>query len=741
MIQAWLLGALCSVAFGATFVAPGGNTNSTGNASGLFPTTPVSFEYQELVGGGQLPLNPVQITGISVRAAPGAGPVNINIGTLSVSLSSSPNSPNTGGTLMSSTFASNVGADRTVVYTGNNITWSDAGCSKPGPCQFNNINIVFTTPYRYNAGGPLLIDMSFTNTSGTGALDAASFTGPPGGSVAQVTGTLGSATGTFAYQGNIVQFTYTALTTNNPAITGVVNVAANIPPGLPNYGIAQGSLFAIYGSNLGPASLVIASLPFPTTAGLAGTTVTINVNGTTVTAPIFFTRSDVVVAVMPSKTPVGNGNLILTYNGLRAANPTTVMQTNFGLSNNLVQNANNGPGVFNTASVTFEDYRSVTPTNTAKPGDTLTIWGTGLGPTPNGDDTGSPPAGNIGNAPLVVVGGVQFPVGGDWGRSRGTDPGLDQVNFVVPPGAPLGCNVSVVVQTATPVVVSNGPTIALAATDGATCSDPTQLIPSSVLSKSSVKVMALALSQNVFICPPGDMCTTNTNGSAGAEFFQATQAQLAPLAQGANAEPSFGTCYTAITAPNSGGGGGPPGTPLNAGTSVTLTPPSGTALALAAQVPGAYELNKLATALPSGTWGFSNGAGGSDVGQLNFNFPIPQQVTWSNQAAVYTSPIDRTKPLTITWSGGDSNGYVDIQGFAPNATGTYFITFECAAPTSAGQFTIPPSILLAMPPGLNPFANIQVSTFALPYSLGTVPGFDAALDVSTFQTSVPVVFK
>src|ERR1700680_3384866 len=28
---------------------------------------------------------------------------------------------------------------------------------------------------------------------------------------------------------------------------------------------------------------------------------------------------------------------------------------------------------------------------------------------------------------------------------------------------------------ATPVVVSNGPTIALAATDGATCSDPTQI--------------------------------------------------------------------------------------------------------------------------------------------------------------------------------------------------------------------------------------------------------------------------
>lgn len=747
------LGVLCSVAFGSTFVAPNGNANLSGNASGTFSTTPVSLELQELIGGGQMPLNPVQITGISFRAAPGAGAVNVKIGSLSVSLSTSPSVPNgTGANLMSSTFATNVGTDKTLVYSGTNVTWSDAGCSKPGPCPFD-INIVFTTPFHYTGFGSLLIDMSLTNISGTGAFDDASAPGPPGGSIAQVSGALGSATGTFSYQGNIVQLTYTALTTNNPSITGVVNVASNIPPGMPNYGIAQGSLFAIYGSNLGPANLVVATPPLPTTAGLGGTTVSIGVNGTVVTAPIYFSRSDVVVAVMPSNTPVGSANLILTYNTLRAASSTTVMATNFGISNLLITNANNGSGVEEIGAVTFANFQSISATNTAKPGDTLVVWGTGLGATPNnGGDTDNPPFGNIGSAPLVFVGGVQSPSVTYWGRAPGTIPGLDQINFVVPPNAPLGCNVSIVVETTngTTPVVSNGPTIALAATDGATCSDPTQTIPSSVLSNSSSKVMVISLQQQVFNCPPGDNCTTTTTSNASVDFFRATQAQLAGLLPGVNAEPSFGTCYTTIIATNSGGGGGngPPGTLLDAGTSVTLTPPSGKALTLAAQAPGAYQSDNSSTTLSSGAWSLSNGAGGADIGSLSFNFTVPQQVAWTNQADIYSgqsgpgsSGLDRTKPLTVTWSGGDSNGYVDVSGYAQNAARTYFVGFECAAPTSAGQFVIPPSILLAMPTGPNALPTIAVSTFALPYSLGAVPGFDAALNLSAFQTQVPVFFK
>jgi uncharacterized protein (TIGR03437 family) len=546
--------------------------------------------------------------------------------------------------------------------------------------------------------------------------------------------------------------TAATLTAQNPSITGVVNAASGIPAGFPNYGIAQGSIFLVSGSNLGPSAMQAASPPLPTTAGLGGTSITITVNGTTVTAPLYSTVSTQVAAVLPSNTPAGTGTLTLTYNSNKGSSPIRVMPTNFGIFNTLVPFADNGVGVLNIAAVTFANYQtSVSATNTAAPGDTLTLWGTGLGATPNnGGDTGAAPFGNngggppifggsnIGSAPLVFVGGIQSPSVTYWGRAPNTIPGLDQIEFVVPQNAPLGCNVSIVVQTATPVVVSNGPVIALAATDGATCSDPTQRIPSSLInSTSSAKVMLLGLKQNVSVSPNSNgTTTTTTDVQAMAYFFQVTPAQLAASGgslTATNAAPSFGSCYTGFS--NSQGQGPFPGTFVNAGASLTLTPPSGQALTLTSQSLGVYASASSSTAPPSGTWSFSNGAGGSDVGPLSFTFPVPQQVTWS-QAAVYSSPIDRTQPFTITWSGGDSNGYVDIQGYA--GVGTYNVSFECAAPTSAGQFTIPSSIMLAMPTGQG---QVQVNTFPLTVNLGAVPGLDVALDFSEYHTSVPVMFK
>jgi hypothetical protein len=166
---------------------------------------------------------------------------------------------------MSSTFADNVGNDKVVVFSGSNIQLTAKGCPAPGPCPFDVV-LTFTTPFRYSGFGSLLLDFAETDLSGTGSYDAHSFTGPPGGSVAQVSALAGTPPGQFEYKGNVVQLIYTLLTTNNPAITGVVNVASNIPPGFPNYGIAQGALFAIYGNNLGPANLSVANLPCPPTA-------------------------------------------------------------------------------------------------------------------------------------------------------------------------------------------------------------------------------------------------------------------------------------------------------------------------------------------------------------------------------------------------------------------------------------------------------------------------------------------
>src|SRR3974390_2418979 len=51
-------------------------------------------------------------------------------------------------------------------------------------------------------------------------------------------------------------------------LDGVVNNASYAPRGLPNSSIAQGSIFAIFGSNLGPAALAQQpSYPLQTTLG------------------------------------------------------------------------------------------------------------------------------------------------------------------------------------------------------------------------------------------------------------------------------------------------------------------------------------------------------------------------------------------------------------------------------------------------------------------------------------------
>jgi hypothetical protein len=55
---------------------------------------------------------------------------------------------------------------------------------------------------------------------------------------------------------------------NAPSMTDVQNAASDIPSGLPNGGIAEGALFVVKGSNLGPATFIQqTSFPFTTSIG------------------------------------------------------------------------------------------------------------------------------------------------------------------------------------------------------------------------------------------------------------------------------------------------------------------------------------------------------------------------------------------------------------------------------------------------------------------------------------------
>src|SRR3954453_22981688 len=100
---------------------------------------------------------------------------------------------------------------------------------------------------------------------------------------------------------------------------GAVNVASRVPSGLPNYGVAQGAIFTVSGDDLGPEKLLQATYPLPTSGGLAGTSVQVTVGETTVDAILVSTSAKAVSAILPSRTPAGDGVVTVTYNGQKSA--------------------------------------------------------------------------------------------------------------------------------------------------------------------------------------------------------------------------------------------------------------------------------------------------------------------------------------------------------------------------------------------------------------------------------------
>lgn len=528
------------------------------------------------------------------------------------------------------------------------------------------------------------------------------------------------------------------LAAQSPSFTGIVNPGSDLPPGVPNYGIAQGSVFIIYGSNLGGSSLAQASLPLPNT--LNGTSITISPSGgPPLNVPIVYTYQGQVAAVMPSTAPIGNDTLTLTYNGKNGSFPVAVTASTFGIST--ATGSGNGQ-----AAVTFGDYTYVTPTNAAAPGDNLILWGTGLGALPAGvSDASGAPFGNISATIQVLVGGVPATSVQYAGRAPGAV-GLDQINFTVPANAPLGCQVSIMVQTTSPTVtVSNGPTFAIATNHHTTCADSVQNVPpallSSLQSKPAVKAVGITGQFTTNVSPNGSGgSTTTTSNSLSAFFLSFSQAQLSSELASATGKASLNSCFTIVLPGTPPSGGVPASTGLDAGSSVSISA-GGKAINLPEVSPGVYSTTP--NNAQSGAFTLT-APGGSGQGAVSFNVPMPQPVAWTNMNQLLATKIDRTQPLSITWTGGDANGFVEIIGLAqlgPQNAPTYTIGFDCTAPVSASQFTIPAAVLQAMPSGASAYASLQVNTDAIPGNIGSVPGFDFSLNSSQFENNIPVIFK
>jgi uncharacterized protein (TIGR03437 family) len=530
---------------------------------------------------------------------------------------------------------------------------------------------------------------------------------------------------------------------------GIVNVASYAVAGLPDSSIAQGSIFVIFGANMGPATLVgVGSFPIPPTLG--GTSVKIVAGGQTLDAPMFYTIAGQVAAIMPSNTPVGTAAVTVTYNGVSSAPQNVqVVANTFGVF--AVNQQGNGAGV-----ITDVNYRPFLATASARPGDVAIIWGTGLGPVTFGD-TGQPQATDMTNIPVQVYVGGKLANILYRGRS-GCCAGLDQIVINVPAGVE-GCTVPLVVRIGS--VVSNTTTMPISSSSNHVCSDPNGIAPTDLLGllgkpNFNLGGVTLLRSTNVNTLPaPFGGTTTSDTGSAS--FINYTSASFTGLT-GSFQQPAIGSCIVSTFSTASGSPPIPTFVGLDAGPAINVTGPKGQKqLPQSSQQKGFYSAAlssgtppaPTVTFLDAGSYAINNGSGGADIKGFAFNMNVPQPLTWNELNTAGNTPIDRTSPYTVTWSGGAPGTLVEITGSSiVIGPPTVVASFLCFAPQEALRFTIGPDVLLQLPSSsVISAGGFTISTSSL--AVGnvsnpvkfTAPGLDYGSANSLVLNSTNVTYK
>lgn len=531
-----------------------------------------------------------------------------------------------------------------------------------------------------------------------------------------------------------------------PVVTGVLNNASYMLPGLPNAAIAQGSVFAIFGTGLGPAAL--AQQPsYPLQKVLGGTAVKVTAGGKDYDAIPIYTVASQVGAIMPSTVPAGAAKLTVTFGGQTSA-PFDVTV------------GERAPGVFTANSkgsgpvaALLNGAGYVTPSTPAKAGDVVTIYATGFGAITS-DETATPPLGAVPGANVEVwIGGVKASNIQYAGRAPGLA-GFDQVNFVVPGGVTPGCYVSLYVKAGS--VVSNGVTIPTASGPGA-CGDANGITSDDVqriASKPGANIGSVFLTRIQPSVPLfGGLVTVQVPLDGVAAGFGTYTPSLAASMQSPLRVPSVGSCVTNTFTGN--GTNGIPSDPVrapgaDAGT-LTVTGAKGTQQVQAD--PTGYYYNLLSgntDANPLGTPFFepgnaaaTNGNGGAVVKAFSTSFTVPASpLTWTNKDAV--TQVQRGQDVTVTWSGADPKSVVVVAGFSTDRE-IAGAAFFCAAPAAAGTFTIPGVVTSTLPASALANGAILPPGYVL---VGTstsqrinAQGLDVGLTSFLFLQGQPVTYK
>ena len=477
--------------------------------------------------------------------------------------------------------------------------------------------------------------------------------------------------------------------------------------------LAPNTVFVIFGSGLGPATIQTATAPnYPTTLGGTSITFTPASGGTAVVAHVVYTVATQVAGILPSSITPGTYAVSVTYQtqssptqnvtvAARSLGIATSNSAGTGAAQATIGNVNGGISLVRMTggSVANNGYNwTLSP---AHPGDTLVLWGTGGGADPANDSGGSSGDQTAAGSFTVNVDGTTI-VPLYSGASSGY-PGLWQVNFVLPATIAPDCFAAVTVTGGGQT--SNTVTLAIAAVGQNSCS---AAIPASTLSKldsgtGNITMSGLVLGRNVI-----DGAVQYTIGGV---INQYTAAEfLIPYAG-----PKIDRCTVLHEVyPASGKEPSFPDSALDAGT-ITLTGPGVSQTLTKSATPlGTFYSGSLTSITDGGTYTLT-AAGGTQVGPFSIAAKFPSGFTVTNLGSLAT--VSRSQPLTVNWTGSGFDT-VEIQFNTTTVTSTAvnILVLNCAVPASLGTYTVPAAALAYLTPGTAALQVTADNTGAFPVS-------------------------
>ncbi len=501
--------------------------------------------------------------------------------------------------------------------------------------------------------------------------------------------------------------------------------------------LAPNTVFVIFGANMGPAALAVASAPnYPD--DLSGTSVSFTpmAGGAPIAGRMVYTSSAQLAGQLPSSAAPGDYAVRVTYNGQTSAPHTvTVVARSFGIvtansqgfgpAQATIGDVNGGLSLvrFTSSNLSFGGYDWVlTP---AQPGQTLVAWGTG-----GGADAANDAGGSSGNQTAAgnfrVLLGDRVIVPGYAGTSFGY-PGLWQVNFTIPSDFPPDCFTSLRIEAGG--VVSNNVTLAVAPPGQnhciSTAYDEAALAKLDNGGELTGASLVIAQAEAFSPAASGSFTSRTITGL----FNRYDSAAIIELASGLQ----IGACTIhQKTAPQTRIGIGIPKSNMDAGPNLAITGPG---LAPNSMLTGDSLFNYyyLPQQLLPGTYTIT-GPGGADIGPFQASVDVPASFDVPGFAN-YAS-LSRSAPFTFTWTGGggaDGNVTVNIltsrtvsgSGDDPATWIIARTTVFCQVPAAVGTLTVP----------------AEVMSYLTPATLDPSDGTDAYLAIYAIKESVAATFR